>query len=42
MKLKKLEMALQRLSGFTRPRPSLERIPDPRLPYAARLLLPVH
>jgi|SRR5208337_402250 len=37
MKLKKLEMALQRLSGFTRPRPSLEQYQTPA-PLAARLL----
>ncbi|MGB7787516.1 METTL5 family protein [Methanoregula sp.] len=37
MKLKKLEMTLQRLSGFTRPRPSLEQYQTPA-PLAARLL----
>ena len=37
MKLKKLEMTLQRLAGFTRPRPSLEQYQTPA-PLAARLL----
>ena len=37
MKLKKLEMTLQRLAGFTRPRPSLEQDQTPA-PLAARLL----
>ena len=37
MKLKRLEMTLQRLAGFTRPRPSLEQYQTPA-PLAARLL----
>jgi putative methylase len=37
MKLKQLEMALQRLSGFTKPRPSLEQYQTPA-PLAARLV----
>jgi putative methylase len=37
MKLKQLEMALQRLSGFEKPRPSLEQYQTPA-PLAARLL----
>ncbi|HII98966.1 MAG TPA: methyltransferase [Methanoregula sp.] len=37
MKLKNLEMMLQRLSGFTRPRASLEQYQTPA-PLAARLL----
>jgi putative methylase len=37
MKLKQLEMALQRLAGFSRPRPSLEQYQTPA-PLAARLL----
>jgi putative methylase len=37
MKLKQLEMTLQRLRGFTRPRPSLEQYQTPA-PLAARLL----
>jgi putative methylase len=37
MKLKKLEMTLQQLAGFTRPRPSLEQYQTPA-PLAARLL----
>lgn len=37
MKLKQLEMALQRLSGFTRPRAALEQYQTPA-PLAARLL----
>jgi len=37
MKLKQLEMALQRLAGFTKPRASLEQYQTPA-PLAARLL----
>jgi len=37
MRLKQLEMALQRLSGFEKPRPSLEQYQTPS-PLAARLL----
>ena len=37
MKLKTLEMTLQRLAGFSRPRPSLEQYQTPA-PLAARLL----
>ena len=37
MRLKQLEMALQRLDGFTHPRPSLEQYQTPA-PLAARLL----
>jgi len=37
MKLRTLEMTLQRLPGFTRPRPSLEQYQTPA-PLAARLL----
>jgi putative methylase len=37
MKLRQLEMALQRLSGFPRPRAALEQYPTPA-PLAARLL----
>jgi len=37
MKLKQLEMALQRLGGFEKPRPSLEQYQTPA-PLAARLL----
>jgi putative methylase len=37
MKLKHLEMALQRLAGFTRPQPALEQYQTPA-PLAARLL----
>ena len=37
MKLKNLEMMLQRLAGFTRPRASLEQYQTPA-PLAARLL----
>ncbi len=41
MKLKQLEMALQRLAGFDRPRASLEQYPTPA-PLAARLLFHAH
>ena len=37
MKLKQLEMTLQRLAGFSRPRPALEQYQTPA-PLAARLL----